>query len=112
MEPNQEHFTAAAVAGHAQQVVHRVEPRFTGEIVSDVAERDWINRIDDDVAVVHRVTAAHLYVRTQPDANCAPDSSAPDALPKPLREQHVATMSASMPRDQASTFLAVSRSSP
>jgi hypothetical protein len=48
-----------------------------------------LNRIHDDVALVHRVTTTHFYVRTRPDANAASDSPVPDFVTKAFGEHHV-----------------------
>src|SRR5262249_43279275 len=88
VEPNQVHVVAAAMFCDAQQIVDALEPGFTGEIVRDVLDSHRLNRIDDDVAVVHRITTAHLDVRTRPDANGASDPPAPDSLAKAFREHH------------------------
>jgi hypothetical protein len=89
MEPNQEHLVAAAVPCDSQQVIHALEPRFTGQIVRDVGDGNRRNRIDDDVALVHPVTTTDLYMGTRPDANAAPDSPAPDSLSKAFGEHHM-----------------------
>ena len=91
MKPNQVHVVAAAVSCDAQQIIHALEPRLTGQIVGDVVEGNRRNRIHDDVAVVHLVTTTDLDVRTSPDANAASDSSAPDSLAKAFGEYHMAT---------------------
>jgi hypothetical protein len=41
------------------------------------------------VALVHRVTTTHLYMRTRPDANAASDSPVPDSLAKAFGEHHM-----------------------
>jgi hypothetical protein len=89
MEPNQVDLVAAAVFCDSQQIVHALEPRFTGQIVSDVGNSDRRNRIDDDVALVHAVTTTHLHVGTRPDANAASDSPASDSLAKTFGEHHM-----------------------
>ena len=43
---------------------------------------------NDDMAVVHRITTAHLDVGTRPDADAASDSSAPDPFTKAFGEHH------------------------
>jgi hypothetical protein len=88
MEPNQVHLVAAAVFCDSQQILHALEPRFTGQIVRDVGDGNRRNRIHDDVALVHPVTTTHLDMGTRPDADAASDSSAPDSLSKALGEQH------------------------
>jgi hypothetical protein len=88
MEPNQVHLVAAAVSCDSQQIIHALEPRFTGQIVRDVGEAYRRNRIHDDVALVHPVTTPHLYMGAGPDANAAFDSSAPDSLAKAFGEHH------------------------
>ena len=69
MKPNQVHVVASAVSRDPQQIIHAVEPRFTGQFVRDVGNGNRRNRIHDDVAVVHLVTTAHFYVWSRPDAN-------------------------------------------
>ena len=89
MEPNQVHVVAAAVSCDSQQLIHALEPRFTGQIVRHVADRDRRNRINDDVAVVHLVTTTDFYAWALPDADAAPDSPAADSLAKVFAEQHM-----------------------
>ena len=91
MEPNQVHPVAAAVSCDSQQIIHTLESRLTGQIVGDVSDGNRRNRIHDDVALVHAITATCLYMGTRPDANAASDSSAPDALSKAFGEYHVET---------------------
>src|SRR5207247_8675524 len=69
VKPNQVDILAAAVFCDLQEIVNAFEPRFTRQIVSDVANGYRIDRIDDDVALVHGVAAAHFDVRTRPDAD-------------------------------------------
>jgi len=88
MEPNQVHLIAAAVFCDSKQIIHAVEPRLTREIVGDVGDGNGRNRVDDDVAVVHRVTTTHLDPRMLPDPNAASDSPAPNSFAKRLGEQH------------------------
>lgn len=94
MEPNQVHLVAAAVSGDSQQIIHALEPRFTGQIVGDVGDGHRRNGIHDDVALVHPVTPSHLDMGARPDADAASDSSAPDSLSKTFGEQHVLIMGA------------------
>src|SRR5262245_7654309 len=89
VEPDQIHVIATAVFCDTQQVLHALEARFTGQIVSHVIEVNRRDRVDDDVTVVHRVTATDLDVRTRPDANAAPDPPPPDSPPKTFSEDHV-----------------------
>ena len=89
MEPNQVHLVAAAVSCDSQQIIHALEPRFTGQIVRDVCEVNRRNRIHDDVSLVHRVTATHLYVGMLPDANAASDSPIPNSVAKAFGEYHI-----------------------
>ena len=89
MEPNQVHLVAAAMSCDSQQIIHALEPRFTGQIVRDVGDGNWRNRVHDDVALVHPVPPTHLHMWTRPDANAAPDSPAADSLAKAFGEQHM-----------------------
>jgi len=88
MKPDQIHVSAAAVFGDSEQIFHAREPRFTSELVGDVRHRNGIDRVHDDVAIVHLVTASDFDMRPGPDANAASDSAAADALAKRFREQH------------------------
>ena len=92
MEANQVHLVAAAVFGDAEQIIHAVEPRFTGEIVGDVVDGHRVDRIHDDVTIVHAVTTIQLHMGTRPDANGAPDSAAPNSLAKAFGEHHDLTL--------------------
>jgi hypothetical protein len=89
MEPNQVQLVAASMSCDSQQIIDAVESRFTGQIVRDVGDGNRRNRIHDDVALVHPVTATRLYMRTHPDANTASDSPAPDSLSKAFGEHHM-----------------------
>jgi len=89
MEPNQVHLVAASVFCDSQQIIHALEPRFTGQIVGDVGDGNRRNRIHDDVALVHPVTTTNPHMRTRPDANAASDSPAPDSLAKAFGEHQM-----------------------
>src|SRR5512132_4070298 len=89
MEPNQVHLVAAAMSRDSQQIIHALEPRFTGQIQCDVGDGNRRNRIHDDVALVHRVPTTHLYMGTRPDANAASDSPVPDSVAKAFGEHHM-----------------------
>src|SRR5262245_37644745 len=88
VEPNQIRLMALAVPGDLQKVFYGVESRFKREIGSDIPDPNRRNRIHDNVAIIHRVASANLDAGTGPDANAAPDSSAPYSLAKAFREQH------------------------
>ena len=88
MESNQVHIIALAVSCDAQQVVHTVKSRFTGQFWRDVGDADQLNRIHDDVALFHPIPTANLNVRVRPDANAAPDFPLPDSITKMSAEHH------------------------
>lgn len=88
MEADEVHILTAAVLRDCQQILHTTEPGLTREIMCDVFERDRMNPVHDDVAVVHAVAAADLHVRPRPDADRAPDASAPDSLSKVSGKLH------------------------
>ena len=89
MESNQVHLVAAAVACDSQQILHTLEPRFTGQTIRDVVDRNLGKRIHDDVALVHPVTTPDLYMGPIPDANATPDSAVPDSVAKAFGEHHM-----------------------
>src|SRR5260370_41652650 len=80
VEPDQIHIPAAAVPGDREQIFNAVEPRFARQIIRDVLETNPLNRIDDDLPIVHRVATARFDVRARPDADAAPDPPAADSL--------------------------------
>ena len=88
MKPNQVHVVATAVFCDSEQVIHALESRFTSQIVRDIGDANWINRIDDDVPVVHLVAATDPYVGARPDTNAAPDSPAPNFFAEAFGEDH------------------------
>jgi len=88
MEPDQVHVLAAPVFRGCEQIVHAREARFAGELVGDVRHLDRLDRVDDNVPLIHRIAAADLDVRTQPDANAATDASAANPFPKLPGEYH------------------------
>ena len=89
MKANQVHFVAATVDCDSQQIVHALEPRFTGQTIRDVVDGNRRNRIHDDVAFVHPITTPDLYMGPIPDANAASDSAVPDSVTKAFGEYHM-----------------------
>src|SRR5262249_53803995 len=88
VEANEIHVAPTSVFRDLQQIVDAVEPGLARKVVRDALHRNPIDRIDDDAAILHRVSAADFDARALPDANGAPDAPALDARPKRLREQH------------------------
>src|SRR5205807_9858499 len=88
VEPNQIDVVAPAVPRDPEQIVHAVEPRLAGQFIADVLDSNRRDRIDDDVRLVHAITAAHSYMRTRPDADAAPEPCALDPVTKAFGEQH------------------------
>ena len=76
--------------GDLEQVLDRVEPRLTCQLTRNVCSPDSLDRLDEDVAVIHRVAAADLDVGLLPDTDAASDATAPDALAEAFGEDHVA----------------------
>jgi hypothetical protein len=88
VEPNQVHLLAAAVPCGFEEIVHAVKARFARQIVGDVCDLNRLDRVNDDVAVVHRVAPADFDLQPGPDADGAADSAAPDAFAKAFGEDH------------------------
>jgi len=88
VESNQINTLSLAVFGHAEQIGHALEARFTSQIVRDVLERNLLHRVHDDMSVVDGVLPADLYMRTHPDTHAATTSSAANAFSQSLREDH------------------------
>ena len=89
MEPNQVHVVAAAVFRDSEQFIHALESRFASQIIRHVSDGNRLDRIHDDVTLVHRVPATDLYVRIFPDADTALDFPVPYSLAKPFGEHHM-----------------------
>jgi len=88
VESNQVRLVPAAMFRDSQQISHALEPGLTREVVRDLTDGDRLNRIHDDMPVVHPVPTTHLDMGLHPDANRASDSALSDALAKALGEQH------------------------
>ena len=56
MKPYQVNLVAAAMFGDAEKILDAVETRLAGEIVCHILHSDRLDRVDDDVTVVHLVT--------------------------------------------------------
>jgi hypothetical protein len=88
MKPNQVDVLTRAMSGGPQQVRGIGEAGLARQSVGDIRPLDRLDRVDDDVSVFHRVSAADLDVKPLPDADAAADPSAPDAFTKPFGEDH------------------------
>src|SRR5215472_5046546 len=88
VESNQVHIIAPAVPCDAQQLVHIVKSRFTGQFSRDVGDADQRNRIHDNMAFFHRIPTANLNVWARPEPNAAPDLALPDSITKMSAEHH------------------------
>src|SRR3954463_7324594 len=88
VEANQVDVPTAAVVRGRQQLLHTAKARFAREVGVDVRLVDGRNRVDDDVPLVHGISSADLDVELFPDANAAPNPSAPHAVAKALAEHH------------------------
>ena len=88
MEPYQVDVVPAAVFRRLEQILHIAETRLARQIISDIGDPNRRERIHDNLALVHRVTTAHLDVGPCPYAHAAPDPPTSDSLPKTFRENH------------------------
>src|SRR5689334_12627654 len=77
-----------------EQILDRFEPRFAGQFARDVRFADLLDRLDEDLALVHWIPAAGLDVGVLPDADAAADPSAADALSEAFCEDHPAGLRA------------------
>src|SRR5215203_4645652 len=80
VESNQIDIVTLAVARRLEQVLEAAEPGLARQILGDLRTVDGRDRVDDDVSRVEPVAAAHLDLRSHPDANAACDPAATDAL--------------------------------
>jgi hypothetical protein len=88
VKANQVHLIAAAMFRRLEQILHALESRFARQIVGDVVDVHRLDRVDDDVAVVHLVAAADFHLLAGPDPDGAADPAAPDAFAKAFGEDH------------------------
>src|SRR6185503_3099705 len=91
VESNQVDIVAAAVFRRFEQVLHTVETRFARQVVGDIRESNRLDRIDDNVPLVHSVTTTLFHLGPHPDADRASDPAASNALAKALGEDHPAS---------------------
>src|SRR5262245_20607120 len=82
VEPNQVDVGAAAVFRRLQELLHAREARFTRQALRDIGQLNGLDRIDDDMPLVHPVATTHFYVRAHPDAYAAPDPAAANTFAK------------------------------
>ena len=88
MEPHEVHVLAATVPCGVEKIVNAGKARFPGEFVGHVAKLDFLDRIDDDMTVVHRVLAANLDPRAKPDAHAASNAPSANTFPEVACEDH------------------------
>lgn len=89
MESNQVYVAAPTVFCNLQEVLHIRKPRLSRQVVSDVLQSNWHNRIHDDLPIIHAVAATHFDVRSRPDADGASDPTASYAITQAFGEHHV-----------------------
>jgi hypothetical protein len=53
--------------------------------MGDIRDTNRLDRIHDNLTLVHTVTTAHLDMGTRPDANAAPDPPASNSVSSTLR---------------------------
>lgn len=86
VKSNQECLVPLAVSGDGQQFLDAGKSGLTREIVRNVALPNRLDRVDDNLALVHAVTTADFHVRARPDPDRASDSTAPDPFAKVFGE--------------------------
>lgn len=97
MEADEVNVIAFPVLGDREQRVTAFEAAFTSEIVRYLLKRYFLDRIHNDVAVVHRIFVAGLHSRRLPDAHAAADASALNAVTQLFREHHALEVAAHAP---------------
>jgi hypothetical protein len=88
VEPNQVDVLTTTVLGRLEQLPHTAETRLAGQIIGDIRETNSLDRIHDDLPLVHAVTTAHPDVRPHPDADAAPDAPTSNPFAKTFHEHH------------------------
>src|SRR5437868_8060168 len=77
---------AAAMFGDLEQVDHAEKARAAGKLAGHIPERDLADRFDQDMALLHRIDAAHLDLWALPDADRAGDAPVADSLAQAFGE--------------------------
>jgi hypothetical protein len=80
---------ARSMLGDLEEINYAQEPGFNGQLMSDVLNRDLLNRVDLDFTLFHPVAAPDPDVRALPDTNARGDRPTPYTLSKSLRENHI-----------------------
>jgi hypothetical protein len=88
VEPNQVDIIAVTMTRGFEQVLGAVETRLARKFIGDLRPLNRVNRVHDNMPLVHWVSAAHLDVEPLPDPDTAPDPSASNALTKAFGEDH------------------------
>ena len=88
MKTNQKHVLAAAMLRDGQQVFDAVKSRCASELAGDVLHFDPVDRVDDDVALIHQIAAADFHLQALPDADRAGDPPVANTAAKAPSENH------------------------
>lgn len=94
MEADEEDVLSFSVFRDFQEIDEAEEAGLASQGGSDVVKPDGLDRIDFDLAVLHRVAPAHFDVRAHPDSDAAGDFAGANSLPQALGEHHQAECTA------------------
>ena len=89
MESNQVYVAAPTVFCNLKEVLDIREPRLSRQVVTDVLQSNWHNRIHHDLPIVHAVATTHLDVGSRPDADGTSDPTASYTITETFGEHHV-----------------------
>ena len=88
MEANEVDILASAVLRDLEQIEDAQKSRCLCQGGSDIWETDRLDGIHHNHAIVHRITAAYLHVRTRPYPDTACDFSAANPVAQTFGENH------------------------
>jgi hypothetical protein len=75
-----------------EEIYSSLESTLSGQRSSNVRQRDWAYRSNDDMAVTHAIATSHSYVTALPNSYRALDCASADCLAKLFGEDHAASV--------------------
>jgi|SRR5215472_11093151 len=75
-----------------EEIYGSLEPALSGQRSSNVRQRDWAYRSNDDMAITHAIATSHPYVTALPNSHRALDFASADCLAELFGEDHVASV--------------------
>src|SRR5260370_41968299 len=87
VKPDQKNISAFAVISNLEKIDHPKETRLSRQLGSNIRKTDRLGGIYFDLAFLHPIPPAYLYMRTCPDADAAHNFSAAKPIPQTLGDR-------------------------